>query len=47
MNTHTARWRLTDAQLTCGHTLAVRHGEAFAYCSWCAESVHVGQAAAA
>ena len=40
-NTHTARWRLDLAQLSCGHTLTVRHGEASAYCSWCAQSVNV------
>ena len=41
MNDHTARWRLSEAELSCGHTLAVRNGEGFAYCSWCAESVDV------
>ncbi|MBB1502846.1 hypothetical protein H5397_15695 [Propioniciclava sp. MC1683] len=41
MRTPTARWRLSEAPLSCGHTLAVRNGEGFAYCSWCAESVDV------
>ena len=40
-NTHTARWRLDLAQLSCGHTLSIRHGEASAYCSWCAQSMNV------
>ncbi|MDO5533412.1 MAG: hypothetical protein Q4F65_02015 [Propionibacteriaceae bacterium] len=46
MRIHTARWRLDEAHLSCGHTAAIRHGEASAYCSWCAESVLVLQAAA-
>ena len=41
MNDHTARWRLSEAELSCGHTLAVRSGAASAYCSWCAQSVSV------
>lgn len=46
MITHTARWHMNQAQLSCGHTLTVRRGEASAYCSWCAESVDVVPAAA-
>ena len=41
MRIHTARWRLSEADLSCGHTLAVRNGEASAYCSWCGQSVNV------
>lgn len=41
MTDHTALWRLDRAQLSCGHTLSIRRGEAFAYCSWCAQSVDV------
>lgn len=41
MNNHTARWHLSEAKLSCGHTLAIRNGEASAYCSWCAQSVSV------
>lgn len=41
MKIHTAHWRLTATPLTCGHTLSVRAGETQAYCSWCAETVHV------
>ncbi len=29
------------AELSCGHTLSIRHGEASAYCSWCAQSMNV------
>ena len=46
MITHTARWRMSETQLSCGHTLTVRRGEASAYCSWCAESVLVQRQAA-
>ena len=46
MRRPTARWRMNEVELSCGHTLAVRNGEASAYCSWCAESVEVLPAAA-
>ena len=41
MMIHTARWPMSAAHLSCGHTLVVRDGEASAYCSWCAQSVDV------
>ncbi|WP_232547936.1 hypothetical protein [Propioniciclava soli] len=47
MITNTAHWRLTETPLTCGHTLAVRTGETFAWCSWCAATRPVLQHAAA
>ena len=41
MTNHTAQWRLDQAELSCGHTLSVRRGEASAFCPWCARSKSV------
>ncbi|HHU39020.1 MAG TPA: hypothetical protein GXZ45_07065 [Propionibacterium sp.] len=46
MRIPTARWRVDEAPLSCGHTMSVRQGEASTYCSWCAASVAVLPAAA-
>lgn len=46
MIVHTALWRLSEAALSCGHTMSVRTGETSTYCSWCTASVEVLPAAA-
>lgn len=45
MTIHTANWHLTDAAMSCGHTLALRANEHSGFCPWCAATVSVARAA--